>query len=114
MTATKFGKSPFPGKVTPQPAKKKSVDLAGIEKCRDPYTPERVINKHKYDQLFEGIKEGDCFKVPGGDRERSALSRALRLYLKRHNIDGIVRQEGRTADGIGRVWLIRVFTKGQA
>ena len=87
------------------------LDLAAVVKCRDPYKPERVINKHKYDELFAGVQEGDCFRVPGGDRERSALARALRVYLKRIGVEGIVRQEGRTEDGVGRVWLVKVINR---
>lgn len=105
---TKLGTSPFPGKA---PKVKKALDLSGIVKCRDQYRPERVITQHKYDAMFAGLREGDCFRVPGGSCELSAFSRALRCYLKREGIDGIVRQQGRTDDGIGRVWLVKIIRR---
>ena len=106
---TKFaGRSPF----VPKPVRTRTpLDLAGVQKCRDPYKPERVVKKQKYDQLFAGVQEGDCFRVAGGSAELSALARALRLYLKRAGIDGVVRQQGRTEDGIGRVWLVKVVDR---
>ena len=103
---TKLGPAPFPGK---QPRTKKALDLTTVTKCRDPYKPERVMQQHKYDDLFAGVREGDCFRVDGDAAARSALSRALRLYLKRQGVEGIVRQEGRTEDGIGRVWLLKII-----
>lgn len=85
------------------------VDVSKIVKCDDPYAPQRVVNTHKWDQLFAGVKEGDCFRVPDGDPlTLSATARALRVHLKRNGINGIVRQQARTADGIGRVWLVKI------
>ncbi len=109
MTATKLGAAPFPGKAPKPKREKKEIDLSGIEKCRDPYAPERIVNQHKYDAIFAGLAEGDCFRVPGGSKELSAFSRGLRCYMKRIGMNGIVRQQGRTADGIGRVWLLKVL-----
>ena len=89
---------------------KTQVDLASIVKCNDPYQPERVVNTHKWDQLFEGVKEGDCFRVHGTENQLGATARALRMYLKRKGIEGIVRQQARTKDGIGRVWLVKIIS----
>lgn len=108
--ATKLGKSAFPGKAK---AAKKPVDLSTVTKCRDPYQPQRVINRHKYDELFAGVKEGDCFAVKDSPETLGAVSRALRLYLKRQGIEGIVRQQSNTADGIGRVWLVKIVKRGE-
>jgi hypothetical protein len=115
MTAkTKFanGQSPFEPKKAPKPKPaprpRTPLDLGGIEKCSDPYDHVRVVKQQKYDALFAGVNEGDCFKVPGGEAERSALARALRVYLERRGIEGIVRQNGRCEDGIGRVWLLKI------
>lgn len=106
MTATKFakGKSPFKPK---EPRTHKPVDIGIIEKCNDPYTHERKSQQSKYDELFAGVKEGDCFRVYGGHEERTALARALRVYLQKNGINGLVRQNGRTEDGIGRVWFFK-------
>jgi hypothetical protein len=110
VVQTKFaGRNPF--KPKPEPKPRTPLDLARVVKCRDPYKPDRVVKEHKYKQLFAGVEEGDCFRVTGGSTELSALARALRLYLKKHGIDGIVRQQGRTEDGIGRVWLVKVVDR---
>lgn len=104
MSKTKL-RGNFPGK---QPKTKTPVDLSAVKKTRTPYQPDRVINQHKYDDLFGGVQEGDCFELPGGEStELSALARALRVYLKRNGVNGIVRQSGRTPDGIGRVWFLK-------
>ena len=108
---TKLGPAPWPGKPANQPHVKRPVDLSIVTKCRDPYQPQRVVRQHKYDELFQGVREGDCFRVNGDAVARSALARALRLYLKRQGIEGIVRQEGRTDDGIGRVWLVKIVQR---
>lgn len=106
---TKLCKAPFPGKNT---AIRTPLDLGKVQKTRAPYRPSRVVNQHKYDQLFAGVKEGDCFELPGGESlELTALARALRVHLKRHGIEGIVRQQGRTEDGIGRVWLVKIVKR---
>lgn len=110
-TRTKLGPAPFPGK-TPKPKQvKRPVQLDNVTRCRDPYTAERVIRQHKYDELFAGVQEGDCFRIKGDAVARSALARALRGYLKRQGIEGIVRQSGRTDDGIGRVWLLKIVKR---
>jgi hypothetical protein len=99
-------KGNWPGK----PRKEyKAIDISKVEKCNDPYKPGRVVTLHKYEAMFYGVKEGDCFRVPGGNKEVSAVALALRHYLKRHQINGIVRQKSVCDDGIGRVWLIKVL-----
>lgn len=95
----------FPGK---SPATKTTVDLSKIVKTREVYAPKRVINKHKYDELFEGVEEGDCYQCPD-ELTLSALARALRLYLKRQGWTGVVRQTSLTKDGIPRVWCVKIF-----
>jgi len=98
------------GKWPGQPKKKyEPIDIDAVVKCRDHFKPDRVVTHHKYEAMFEGIKEGDCFRVPGGNKQVSAVALALRHYLKRHHINGIVRQKSVCDDGIGRVWLIKVL-----
>lgn len=106
MSKTKLGKAPFPAKPK---TSYHALDVSRIKKTRTPYKPVRVVAHRKYDELFSGIKEGDCFEVDGDIRELSALARALRAYLDRHDIKGIVRQASQTEDGIKRVWLLRVL-----
>jgi hypothetical protein len=108
---TKLGPAPWPGK-PPKPVNvKRPVDLSIVTRCNDPYTAERVVRQHKYDEMFEGVKEGDCFRIDADAVTRSAVARALRLYLKRQGVEGIVRQSGRTDDGIGRVWLVKIVRR---
>lgn len=107
---TTLSKAGFPGK----PKKVKvhvPVDLDKVQKCRDPYKPERVVLERKYEELFKNIAQGDCWRVQGGSGEVSAFARALRAHMERKNIKGIVRQSSRTEDGIPRVWLIKIFDK---
>lgn len=112
MTVTKLAKSPFPGKPPKPKTAYQSLPLENVIKCRDAYKPERVVLQHKYDQMFAGVAEGDCFKLKeGGVKELSALARALREYMKRHGLEGIVRQSMRTDDGVGRVWVLKLFQK---
>lgn len=112
---TTLSKSPFPGRTPPKPARKHPVhipvDLDGVQKCQDPYKPERVIKDRKYDELFKELSAGDCWRVPGGVKELSAFARALRVHLERNGIEGIVRQASKTDDGIGRVWLLKILNK---
>lgn len=108
---TKLGPAPFPGK-EPKPKQiKRPLALGRVTKCRDPYQAERVVRQHKYDELFAGVREGDCFRVDGDSVALSALARALRSYLGRNGIEGVVRQSGRTDDGIKRVWLVKIIKR---
>lgn len=111
MTKTKLAKgTPWPHKKTHTKA---AVNLDAVQKCADPYKPERVIQKHKYDELFKDVKEGDCFRCPD-EPTMAAIARALRMHLKRQGMDGVIRQQARTADGVLRVWAVKVFTKANA
>ena len=112
VQTTFAGRSPFAKK--PDRKAHIPVNLSGVEKCRDPYLPERVIKRAKYEEMFAGVKEGDCFRVSGGSAELTAVARALRVYLKKHGINGLVRQNARTKDGIGRVWLVKILKGGAA
>lgn len=111
---TKLGPAPFPGKQPKPKQVKRPLALDKVTKCRDPYQAERVVRQHKYDELFAGVREGDCFRVDGDSVALSALARALRGYLVRQGIEGIVRQSGRTDDGIGRVWLVKIIKRNGA
>jgi len=104
---TKLAKAPWPGK---KPIVHKQVNLDLVKKTNDQYKPQRVILKHKYDELFSGAKEGDCFRCPD-EATMCALARALRSYFKRKGIPVIVRQQLLTEDRIPRVWLVK-FLKG--
>ena len=84
------------------------VDLATVKKTRAPYTPANTGNKEsKYETLFRGVQEGDCFECPS---EKTAnLSKALDTYIKKNKIDGVIKQNSRCEDGKGRVWLYKVY-----
>lgn len=91
-----------------KPGTKKEVNLSAIQKCVDPYQPERVVLRHKYDEMFAGVREGDCFRCPD-ELTMAALARALRNYIKRQGWTGVVRQNAKNADGICRVWALKIF-----
>ena len=93
-------------------ATKQNVNLDQVQKCADPYKPERVILQHKYDELFKDVKEGDCFRCPD-EQTMAAIARALRMHLKRKGWDGVVRQQARTADGVLRVWAVKVIKEAR-
>lgn len=109
--STKLGRGAFPGK--PRRAHT-AVNLDAVQKCRDPYKPERVIQERKYDELFKNVAEGDCFRVPGGANELSSFARAVRLHFQRKGMQAIVRQQSRTDDGIGRVWVLKILQQPAA
>jgi hypothetical protein len=103
---TKLAKgTPWPGK---KPRVKTPVNLDAVQKCSDPYKPERVILRHKYDELFAGVKEGDCFRCPD-EQTTGAIARALRQHIKRQGWDCVVRQQARTEDGVARVWAVKII-----
>jgi hypothetical protein len=103
---TKLAKgTTWPGK---KPRVKTPVNLDAVQKCSDPYKPERVILQHKYDELFKDVKEGDCFRCPD-ELTTAAISRALRMHIKRQGWDGVVRQQARTEDGVARVWAVKII-----
>ena len=107
---TKLAKgTPWPGKKT---GIKQTVNLDQVKRCADPYKPERVIQRHKYDELFKDVKEGDCFRCPDAGT-MAAISRALRMHIKRQGWDGVVRQQERTADGVPRVWAVKIIKEAR-
>jgi hypothetical protein len=103
---TKLAKgTTWPGK---KPRVKTPVNLDAVQKCSDPYKPDRVILQHKYDELFKDVKEGDCFRCPD-ELTTAAISRALRMHIKRQGWDGVVRQQARTEDGVARVCAFKII-----
>jgi hypothetical protein len=109
MTATQL-RGNFPGH-TPKARKpskpRETADIASIVKTRDPYTGERVSDGSKWDEVFRGCKEGDCFVMP--PEETARTERALRKWLEREKINAIVRRQSKGEDGKGRVWLLKVL-----
>lgn len=91
---------------------KKNVAVDQVQKCADPYKPERVILQHKYDELFSDLKEGDCFRCPD-DQTMAAVARALRMHIKRKGWTGVVRQQAKTEDGVRRVWALKIFKEAR-
>lgn len=105
---TKFarGKSPF------EKRPNQMVDLSIIEKCNDPYIPnQRIQQQHKYDKLFDGAKVGDCFRIRGDAMAVSATAKALRAYFRRRGKEAVIRQQTKSDDGIGRVYVLAVNDK---
>lgn len=100
---------PWPGvKVDKQPKLNNPVDLNTVKKTRTPYIVPRVDKQgKKYDELFSGVKEGDCFECP--PNQAANVSKALRVYCKNKKIDGVIKQNSRCDDGKGRVWLYKVY-----
>jgi hypothetical protein len=43
----------------------------------------------------------------------AAISRALRMHIKRQGWDGVVRQQERTADGVPRVWAVKIIKEAR-
>lgn len=84
------------------------VDLSTVAKTRAPYvSPNTGQLVSKYDALFKGVQEGDCFECP--PEKTANLSKALDTYIKKHKIDGVIKQNSRCDDGKGRVWLYKVY-----
>lgn len=90
------------------PVAEKPANLAIVKKTNAPYMPPRVDRfKSKYDELFSGCKEGDCWETTLEDV--SKLEKGLVTWLKRNNIEGIVRRNAHCPDGVARVWLYKVY-----
>lgn len=90
------------------PAPEKPVNLEIVKKTRAPYMPPRVNRfKSKYDDLFAGCKEGDCWETTLEDVGK--LEKALVTWLKRNKIEGIVKRNSKCPDGVARVWLYKVY-----
>lgn len=96
----------FPKK-EPRPACK--VNTETIVKTRAPYTGGRSTPEGKWEALFRGATEGDCFEMAPEDTTRAEA--ALRTWMRKKGIEGIVRRKSRCEDGKGRVWLLKVFKK---
>ena len=90
------------------PAQEKPVNLSIVKKTKAPYMPPRVDRfKSKYDDLFQGASEGDCWETNTEDVGK--LEKALSTWLKRNKIEGIVRRNAHCPDGVARVWLYKVY-----
>lgn len=103
-------RGPWPGHpMKDQPTRQgnKTANLDAIVKTRAPYSGTRVSQGSKWDELFQGASEGDCWEMP--PEETARAERALRQWLKKAGIDGIVRRRSRCEDGKGRVWLYKVL-----
>lgn len=85
------------------------TDFNAIKKTRDPYQTSKTREMGKWDKLFQGISEGDCFVMP--TEEVARASSALRKWLKTNDIDGLIRQRSKCEDGQGRVWLYKILKK---
>lgn len=90
-----------------KPAAEKAANLDAVKRTRTPYMQPRVDRfKSKYDKLFDGAQEGDCWETTFEDCGK--IEKGLTTWLKRNNIDGIVRRNARCPDGVARVWLYKV------
>lgn len=94
----------WPGK---PPRVHTAANIDAIVKTRAPYTGTRVTAGSKWDHVFQGAREGDCFECP--PEETARVERALRMWLKKYGIEGIVRRQSKSEDGKGRVWLLKVL-----
>lgn len=110
---------PWPGVIKMEkkprkpPSPEKPVNFDIIKKTSAPYIPPRTgVVKSKYDELFSGCKEGDCWETSAEDV--SKLEKALNTWLKRNNIEGIVKRNAHCPDGIARVWLYKVMQHRKA
>jgi hypothetical protein len=90
-----------------KPAPDKPANLDAVKRTRTPYMQPRVDRfKSKYDDLFEGAQEGDCWETTFEDCAK--ISKALDTWCKRKGMDALVRQNARCPDGVARVWLYKV------
>jgi hypothetical protein len=115
MTATQL-RGNFPGhtpkaETVKKPAKKKaapaSTNFAAIKRTRAPYKPPKYTGPSKWADLFQGAKEGDCWEMQPEDCPRAEI--ALRKWLEKNEIKGIIRRNAKCDDGKGRVWLLKVL-----
>jgi hypothetical protein len=91
--------SPFTGMKVVKPP---PVSIDQLEICADPIPSTKAAPKYKYDSVFDVLKLGECIACPS-DRI-SAVSGAMRTYLKRTGKGGRVVSTLRYADGRGRIW----------
>lgn len=84
------------------------VKMETLKKTRTPYIVPRLDRGgKKYDDLFYHVKEGDCFECPPDKTPN--IAKALRVYCRKKKIDGVIKQNSRFDDGVGRVWLYKVY-----
>lgn len=106
---TKFanGINPFTGEraETEKVVRIAPVSPDQLEVRNDPIPTVKTAPKYKYDDTFDQIIPGGCVACPS-DRV-SAVSGALRTYLKRKNKGGKVVSVQRYEDGRGRVWWVK-------
>lgn len=96
---------PEPTKPMKQTNKRPPVDVSTLEIADDPLPSHRASPGHKYDDLFDRLKYGQCVKTEAGRADK--VGQALRTYLKRKAKKGAVKIMSDYGDGKGRVWLIQ-------
>lgn len=95
------------------PAPEKPVNFSLIKKTKAPYImPRTGVIKSKYEELFSGCQEGDCWETTADDVGK--IEKALVTWLKRNNIDGMVKRNSHCPDGVARVWLWKIHQKRKA
>lgn len=97
----------WPGKAALPKRERQSTKFDEIVKSRTPYIVTRTTQASKWDAVFKGVQEGDCFEMQPEDVARG--EQALRKFLEKNGIEGIVRRRTRCEDGKGRVWLLKVL-----
>lgn len=107
----------FPGHVQPAPKVREytPANIEAITKTQAPYTPARPDQGSKWAALFEGVKPGDCFETPPAETART--ERALRVYLSKLGYtsrDYVIRRRSTCEDGMGRVWVVKMYAPMKA
>jgi len=103
----------FPGQPTApkKPPRQNAVaNIDAIVKTQAPYVGTRPDMGSKWAALFDGVKAGDCFEMPSEETARA--ERALRMYLTKKGYtsrDYVIRRRCTCEDGLGRVWVIKLF-----
>lgn len=91
-------------------APEKPADLSVIKRTKAPYMHPRVDRfKSKYDGLFTGAVEGDCWETT--EEDVGKIEKALKTWMEKNGIEGMVRRNKRCPDGVARVWLWKVHQK---
>jgi len=103
----------FPGHTKPAPQVRvhTPANIDAIVKTQTPYVGTRPDMGSKWAALFDGVKAGDCFEMPSEETARA--DRALRQYLSKKGYtsrDYVIRRRSTCEDGLGRVWVIKLFT----
>lgn len=81
------------------------IKISALEITDDEYTDGRSAVISKYDQLFAKMKPGQRIKCDG--EEIGKVSNALKKYLEKNKLEGIVRAKARHTDGQGGVWWLK-------